>query len=247
MSEISIQNTAVNLDGLLEVLGQNLYSDSDVAIRELIQNAADGCHRHRLEDPGFHDYSIRLKCDPIANKLIIEDNGSGLTLEEVTQFLATIGSGYSRLLRHETGTEDVVGYFGLGFLTAYIVASKVQVITSSYQTPDKTWNFTSFKGKTYAITPAAPRSRGTTVTLWLEKEYQNLSNSFFLRSIIKKYCCLLPTPIFVDDDLDHINKLQAPWLLNDALRFIYIVSSRQAQKIISTIYSTHLIMAWSTH
>ena len=90
MSEISIQNTAVNLDGLLEVLGQNLYSDSDVAIRELIQNAVDACHRHRLEDPGFHDYSIRLKCDPIANKLIIEDNGSGLTLEEVTQFLATI-------------------------------------------------------------------------------------------------------------------------------------------------------------
>ena len=216
MSEISIQNTTVNLDGLLEVLGQNLYSDSDVAIRELIQNAADACHRHRLEDPGFQDYSIRLKCDPVANKLIIEDNGSGLTLDEVTQFLATIGSGYSRLLRHETGTKDVVGYFGLGFLTAYIVASKVQVVTSSYQTPDKAWNFTSSKGKTYAIAPAAPRSRGTTVTLWLEKEYQNLSNSFFLRSIIKKYCCLLPTPIFVDDDPDHINKLQAPWLLNDA-------------------------------
>ena len=215
MTTTSIQNTSVNLDGLLEVLGQNLYSDSDVAIRELIQNAADACHRHRLEEPGTNDYTIRLRCDPSANKLIIEDNGSGLTFDEVKQFLATIGSGYSRLLRHETGTEDVVGYFGLGFLTAYIVASKVQVETSSYQTPGEAWSFTSSKGKTYAIAPTEMRPRGTTVTLWLEKEYQNLSNSFFLRSVIQKYCCLLPTPIFINDEQEYINKLQAPWLLGD--------------------------------
>jgi len=215
MTTTSIQNTSVNLDGLLEVLGQNLYSDSDVAIRELIQNAADACHRHRLEDPGGNDYSIRLTCDPSANKLVIEDNGSGLTFEEVKQFLATIGSGYSRLLRHETGTEDVVGYFGLGFLTAYIVASKVQVETSSYQSPEQAWSFMSSKGKTYAISPTEARPRGTTVTLWLEKEYQNLSNSVFLRSVIQKYCCLLPTPIFINDELEQLNKLQAPWLLGD--------------------------------
>ncbi len=215
MSEASIQNTAVNLDGLLEVLGQNLYSDSDVAIRELIQNAADACHRHRLESAAADDYAIRLTCDPGGNKLIIEDNGSGLTFDEVKQFLATIGSGYSRLLRHETATEDVVGYFGLGFLTAYIVASKVQVVTSSYQTPDQTWSFTSAKGKTYAIAPTTPRRRGTTVTLWLEKEYQNLSNSAFLRSVIQKYCCLLPTPIYINEEKTHINTVQAPWRLND--------------------------------
>jgi len=215
MTTPSIQNTSVNLDGLLEVLGQNLYSDSDVAIRELIQNAADACHRHRLEEPSATDYSIRLRCDPSSNKLIIEDNGSGLTFEEVKQFLATIGAGYSRLLRHETGTEDVVGYFGLGFLTAYIVASKVQVETSSYQTPEEAWCFTSSKGKTYAIAPTDVRPRGTTVTLWLEKEYQNLSNSFFLRSVIQKYCCLLTTPIFINDEQEHINKLRAPWLLGD--------------------------------
>lgn len=215
MNTTSIQNTAVNLDGLLEVLGQNLYSDSDVAIRELIQNAADACHRHRLEDPGESEYAIKLTCDPGANMLIIEDNGSGLTFDEVKQFLATIGSGYSRLLRHETGTEDVVGYFGLGFLTAYIVASKVQVVTCSYQTPDEAWNFTSSKGKTYAISPAPSRHRGTRVTLWLEKEYQNLSNTVFLRSIIQKYCCLLPTPIFINEEQDHINKLKAPWRLGE--------------------------------
>jgi len=211
----SIQNTSVNLDGLLEVLGQNLYSDSDVAIRELIQNAADACHRHRLEDPVTDEYSIRLICDPSANKLVIEDNGSGLTYDEIKQFLATIGSGYSRLLRHETGTEDVVGYFGLGFLTAYIVASKVQVVTSSYLTPEEAWSFTSSKGITYAIAPCDVRPRGTTVTLWLEKEYKNLSNSFFLRSVIEKYCCLLPTPIFINDEEEHVNILQAPWLLDE--------------------------------
>jgi len=218
MIENKIQNTNVNLDGLLEVLGKNLYSNSDVAIRELVQNAADACHRHRLEVPDQEqDYSIRLTCDPNNHILTIEDNGSGLTSEEVEQFLATIGSGYSRILRHETGTEDIVGYFGLGFLTAYIVASKVHVTTCSYKTADEAWTFSSKKGKTYAITPADDRPRGTTVKLWLEKEYFNLSNSFFLRSVIQKYCCLLQTPIFINEDKEQTNKLLAPWLLSDDL------------------------------
>jgi len=215
MTENAIQNTAVNLDGLLEVLGKNLYSDSDVAIRELIQNAADACHRHRLEDPGTDGYSIRLTCKPDKNQLIIDDNGSGLTIDEVKQFLATIGSGYSRLLRRQTGSEDVVGYFGLGFLTAYIVASKVQVETCSFQTPDAAWRFTSAKGKTYAVAPAKTRSRGTTVTLWLEDEYRNLSNAYFLRTVIEKYCCLLQTPIYLNDGETRVNNLQAPWILED--------------------------------
>jgi len=196
MTNNTIQNTSVNLDGLLEVLGKNLYS-----------------HRHRLEAPNEDEYYIRLICKPKDNQLIIEDNGSGLTHDEIKEFLATIGSGYSRLLRHETGNKDVVGYFGLGFLTAYVIASKVRVVTCSYKVPDTTWKFTSAKGKTYAIAPNEKvRSRGTTVTLELEDTYKNLSNSYFLRSIIQKYCCLLQTPIFINDEKEPVNTLTAPWL-----------------------------------
>lgn len=217
MIDHTFQKTAVNLDGLLEVLGKNLYSDSDVAIRELVQNAADACHRHRLEDPGHDDYFVRLTCKPQSNQLIIEDNGSGLTYEEVIKFLATIGSGYSRVLRNQTGTEDVVGYFGLGFLTAYIVASKVQISTCSYQSPEKSWKFTSAKGKTYAVAPDVPRDRGTKVILWLEPEYTNLSNTYFLRGILQKYCCLLPTPIFLNDEVEPVNNLEPPWTLDETI------------------------------
>ena len=215
MNQSEIQNTAVNLDGLLEVLGKNLYSDANVAIRELIQNAADACQRHRLEAGDADRYEIRIRCLPETNQLIIEDNGSGLTHDEVKQFLATIGSGYSRLLRHETGTEDVVGYFGLGFLTAYIVGSKVQVSTCSYKTPDQTWIFTSAKGRTYAIAPGDGRPRGTRVVLWLEKEYRNLANIVFLRRVIEKYCCLLETQIYLNDEKDPVNQLKAPWRLDE--------------------------------
>ncbi len=212
MTNTSINNTAVNLDGLLEVLGKNLYSSPNVAVRELIQNAVDACQRHRLETQDGEDYFVRLTCRPDQQQLIIEDNGSGLTLEEVKQFLATIGSGYSRLLRHETGSEDIVGYFGLGFLTAYIVSSKVQVTTTSYQTPDQSWQFTSSKGKTYAIAPCERiTDRGTRVVLQLEEDYNNLASASFLRSVIEKYCCLLQVPIFINEECEPVNDLQAPW------------------------------------
>lgn len=215
MRQSEIQNTAVNLDGLLEVLGKNLYSDANVAIRELIQNAADACQRHRLETGQADNYEIRIHCLADQNQLIIEDNGSGLTHDEVKQFLATIGSGYSRLLRNETGTEDVVGYFGLGFLTAYIVGSKVQVSTCSYKTPDQSWVFTSAKGHTYAIAPGERRGRGTRVILWLEKDYKSLSNTFFLKRVIEKYCCLLEVPIYLNEGVEPVNNLKAPWHLDE--------------------------------
>ena len=213
MGDTSFQNTNVDLDGLLEVLGKSLYSTPSVALRELIQNASDACERHKIEAEERDDYQINIRCDPDGHKLIISDNGSGLTREEIQSFLATIGSGYSRLLRNQTQSEDIIGYFGLGFLTAYVVSSKVEVVSTSYKNPNETWRFVSAKGKTYTLSEAEPHPVGTTVYLTLDTEFYSLSDQRVVISLIRRYCCMLPVPIKVDGDQVPVNDLEIPWEL----------------------------------
>ncbi|WP_420591456.1 ATP-binding protein [Bacterioplanoides sp.] len=206
----TLSQTKVDMSGLIEVLGQNLYSTPTVAIRELIQNAHDACIRHSIEDAGDNDYRIRINCIP--GKLItIQDNGSGLTYQEINDFLATIGSGYTRLLRDQTNTEDMIGYFGLGFLSAYVVADKVEVITASYQTPDQTWTFLSKGGQSFSISETENKSRGTELKLYLKAEFSHLASENFLKELIKKYCPLLPIQIFFNEDEKPLNDLVPPW------------------------------------
>jgi len=216
----SIQQTQVNLDGLLEILGKNLYSTPSVAIRELIQNAHDACLRYQIETGTNIDFKINLTTNESASILEIRDNGSGLLYDEIQDYLATVGSGYTRVLRDETQTQALVGYFGLGFLSAYVVADTVEVITTSYQTPDKTWLFSSKGGKTFAIKETSLAPVGSCVRLYLNEKAQNLANENLLIPLIQKYCCLIPLPIYVNQYQQQINHLIPPWRLPENLSML---------------------------
>lgn len=208
-----LHNTNVNMEGLLEVLGKNLYSTPNVAIRELVQNAHDACVRRKIEGGGDIDLEIRISVDEKNNQLTILDNGSGLTYDEVLQFLATIGSGYTRLLRNASQTEEMIGYFGLGFLSAYVISSKVDVWTTSYREPEKTWHFSSKGGKQFTINSSTNQPIGTKVKLRVSDQYQELKSLSVLRELLRKYCCLLPIKIYVGNDKTPINDLSAPWIV----------------------------------
>ncbi|MFK7888694.1 MAG: ATP-binding protein [Gammaproteobacteria bacterium] len=203
----------VDLDALLELLGKNLYSSPAVAIRELVQNAHDACMRRRIEDPQAPEPAIELNPDAHRGVLEIHDTGSGLTRDEVLEYLATVGSGYSRQIRQQTQTEDVIGYFGLGFLSAYIVADKVEVWTTSYQTPNQTWHFTSSGGKRFTLDAADNRPVGTHVRLKLADQFIELSVEDVLTTLVQKYCCLLPIPIRLRDADSPLNNTLVPWQL----------------------------------
>lgn len=205
----------VDLDALLELLGKNLYSSPAVAIRELVQNAHDACMRRRIEDPQAPAPLIALSPDAHRGVLEIHDTGSGLTRDEVLEYLATVGSGYSRQIRQRTQTDDVIGYFGLGFLSAYIVAYKVEVWTTSYQTPHQTWHFTSSGGQRFTLDSADPQPVGTRVRLKLSDQFSELSLEDVLTSLVSKYCCLLPIPIHLRDTDTPLNNTLVPWRLDD--------------------------------
>ena len=135
-----LHKTKANIVGLIEILGKHLYSTPTVAIRELIQNAYDSCIRRQVESREPFEPKINITTNSAEGSLIIEDNGAGLTKQEIIDFVATIGSGYTRSLRGNTDNNELIGYFGLGFLTAYSIASRIELTTTSFKEKNKDGN-----------------------------------------------------------------------------------------------------------
>lgn len=204
----ALHTTNVNLGGLLGVLSQHLYSTPVVAVRELIQNAHDAISRRRIE-AGWHDAG-RIHVSGEGNVLRVSDNGSGLTEPEIHAVLATIGIGYTRQLRQQNASDQLIGLFGLGFLSAFVVARKVSVITCSHQTPSETWRYQSLDGEQYWVSPMPSRGGiGTTVELELREDYDFLADMAELNRVVGFYCALLREPVYIGDK--HINAMLPPW------------------------------------
>ncbi|MGZ3451136.1 MAG: ATP-binding protein [Polyangiales bacterium] len=208
---VEVRTTQVDLTGLMTVLGEHLYSTPIVAVRELVQNAHDSCVRRRIEDKNPAQPTIVVKGDPNARTLSVEDTGAGLTHDEIVAYLATVGAGYTRKLRQETGRDDLIGLFGLGFLSAFVVSERISVFTTSYQEPDRGWHYQSKNGERYTLEAATPRPVGTRVELLLKEKFAKLSDPEVLRTVLGRYGALLPLPVFVDDDSVPLNAESPPW------------------------------------
>lgn len=207
--ELSLKKTQVDLGGLMKVLGEHLYSTPNVAIRELVQNAHDSCVRRRVESDEPFDARIVVRTDPEAGTLSFEDTGAGLTAEEIERYLATIGSGYTRVLR-EGGHDGLIGFFGLGFLSAFVISERIEVWTCSYREPDKAWTFQSRGGQSYAVRPAPSRPVGAKVTLHLQPRFAELANLAAVRALLERYCALLDVPIECGEG-PPVNAVTPPW------------------------------------
>lgn len=219
--DFEILPVEIHLPGLLKVLGEHLYSNPRVALRELIQNAHDSCVRRREEDPACassYQPEISVRIDHAAQQLLIEDNGSGLTHDEINIFLATVGRGYTRELREKLGSAErdealeLIGMFGLGLLSAFMIATKIEISTTSYQTPEESWRWISEGGQSYALHRASRPTIGTTVRLDLREDAKFLLDPAVLSDVLKVYVEFLSIPIRVGDNPTPINNHPAPWL-----------------------------------
>lgn len=214
-----LHTVQVDFAGLMEVLGKNLYSTPLVAVRELVQNGHDSCQRRILEDAQRGEsYTPAIRVLVQAPRtLIIEDNGAGLTRQEILDYLATIGSGYTRRLRAQYGDQGLIGAFGLGFLSAYVISDKVEVRTSSFKEPGQAWRFISKTGERFSVEPdQRPSGRvGTQVILSLREEFEDLADVEHLGQVLSLYCCLLPFSIYLGHEAKQpINAQRPPWRLS---------------------------------
>ncbi|MBM0212751.1 putative heat shock protein [Pseudomonas syringae pv. maculicola] len=211
-----IHRAGVDLNGLMSVLGKHLYSSPTVALRELVQNAHDSILRRRLEGDWQGMGRIDVIGDPQANTISIIDTGAGLTEHEIHAYLATVGVGYTRGLR-EAGEEagGLIGMFGLGFLSAFVLANRVIVRSTSYQQPNLGFCYQSSNGEQYSVVACEARPVGTHVTLELHEHHRALAEAPRLRTILERYCALLEVPIHVGAGAgEAINRELPPWRLS---------------------------------
>jgi molecular chaperone HtpG len=216
---------------LLDIVANALYSEREIFLRELISNAADACDRLRylaIETPALTEsdpaFKITLSVDKDAKTLTVADNGTGMTREELIENLGTIArSGSAAFVEKLSGDakKDVslIGQFGVGFYSGYMVADSVSVV-SRRAGESEAWKWTSDGRTGFTIEPAEKEGRGTAITLSLKEDAGEYLEEATLRRIVKTYSDHIPFPIELldptkDEDADtRLNEASALWTRN---------------------------------
>jgi molecular chaperone HtpG len=208
----------IDLQGLIKLLAKNLYAEADVFVREMLQNAHDSIKRRReWQGEGTPDGVVRVKIDRQAATVTITDNGAGMTETEVREYLSTIGRSGTDAFRQdlvEKGRQaevTVIGQFGIGLLSAFIVADRVVVETRSYLAENPAWCWESSGEKTYALQLGDRQDAGSTVTLHINEKHRDMLSAEELRKAIRKYADFLPVGIYLNEDETPTNAVNAPW------------------------------------
>ena len=207
-----------DFEGLIQLLAGHLYAEKKVFIRELIQNAHDGIQRRAADDPGFTrerghiDILTDLTVEP--GRIVFRDNGIGMTEHDLERFLSTIGSSGTRAAREQI--PELIGQFGIGFLSGFVVGKTVEVRTRHHQAePEQGWLWTNSGAKDYTIAPCTLAEVGTEVTVYLASvSDRGLVHEDAVKAVVRQYADMLRVPIHVNDP-DHrgppINAMVMPW------------------------------------
>ena len=211
---------SVTTENIFPVIRQWLYEDKDIFIRELVSNCADAIAKHRRlvelgkaeKEPDKADYSIRVVYDDDNKTISFEDNGIGMTENEVEKYINQIAfSGaldfVTKYQQESTDKTGIIGHFGLGFYSAFMVADEVTINTKSFMEDAEPVIWKSNDGMDYEILPSDKKERGTIITLKLSEDAIKIFDSATIRMTIRKYCYFAPADIyFVDTKSDRLHE-----------------------------------------
>jgi len=205
---------------LLNILVHSLYTDREIFLRELISNASDALNRIQFEmltnravlDPEA-ELAIRISSDPEAGTITISDTGIGMTREELIENIGTIAhSGaatFLESLKEGQKVADLIGQFGVGFYSVFMVADEVRVTSRSYRPEAAAWTWTAAGGESYTLEPAEKPERGTTIQIKLKEDAKDFAQPYRLEQIIRKHSDFVSFPIYVGDKA--ANRQTALW------------------------------------
>ncbi len=192
----------VTTENIFPVITKFLYSDQEIFLRELISNSVDATQKLKtLSSTGefkgeLGDLTIRVKLDPDKRVLTVSDEGIGMTAEEIDKYINQIAFSGAEEFLEKYKNHAIIGHFGLGFYSAFMVADKVEIVTRSYKEGSKTMRWMCDGSPEYAMEEASEeRGRGTDVILHLSEESKEFADKGRIREILKKYCSFLPVPI----------------------------------------------------
>jgi molecular chaperone HtpG len=207
----------VQTENIFPIIKKFLYSDQDIFIRELVSNAIDACNKlktlnARGEATGeLGDLAVRVTVDAEKKTLTISDNGVGMTAEEVDKYINQVAfSGAEEFIAKYSGEDapSIIGHFGLGFYSSFMVSKEVEIVTRSYtDAPAARW--TCDGSPEYNLVEAEKDLRGTDIILHLNTESEEYADLDKVKAIIKKFGSFLPMPVFVGDE--QINNTSPVW------------------------------------
>ena len=203
----------VHSENMFPIIKKWLYSDKDIFIREIISNACDAIKKlEKLINIGeaqINNYipGIDVFIDKEKQIISVSDNGLGMTENEVEKYISQIAfSGAEEFLnkyKDKTNSDsEIIGHFGLGFYSAYMVSNLVEIDTLSYKPGSKPIHWESDGSSTYTISEGERDSIGTTITLHINSSEKEFLNKEHLYDIIKKYCSFMPYEIYIESDDD---------------------------------------------
>ena len=201
---------SINSENIFPIIKKWLYSDHDIFLRELVSNGCDAITKLKklalmgqTQIPEEQELCLHVTVSPEAKIIQVEDNGLGMTAEEVKTYINQIAfSGAADFLKKykdKAGEDQIIGHFGLGFYSAFMVADKVTIDTLSWEEGAEAVHWESEGGTTYTMETGDRTERGTLITLYLSDDSREFSNEYRVREVLEKYCAFMPYPIYFEN------------------------------------------------
>ncbi len=201
---------SINSENIFPIIKKWLYSDHDIFYRELISNGCDAITKLKKlemmgewEKPEDLEFKIQVTVNPEDKTITIEDNGMGMTEAEMDEYINQIAfSGAQDFLnkyKDKANEDQIIGHFGLGFYSAFMVADKVTIDSLSYRADAKPVHWESEGGTEFDMKDGDKETVGTRITLYLNEDSTEFANEYRAREVIEKYCSFMPVPIFLDN------------------------------------------------
>lgn len=193
----------VTTQNIFPVIKKFLYSDHEIFLRELVSNAVDATQKLKaLAANGefkdeLGDLKVRISMNPVEQTITISDRGIGMTSEEVDKYINQIAfsSAGEFLEKYKDQVDNIIGHFGLGFYSSFMVAKKVEIITKSWKEGSEAVKWSCEGDPQYTMEKADKEDRGTDIILYLDSDFQEYANEFKIKELLNKYCKFLPVEI----------------------------------------------------
>ena len=202
---------SINSENIFPIIKKWLYSDHDIFYRELVSNGCDAITKLKklalmgeYETPDDETYKVQVTVNPKEKTIRIEDNGLGMTEDEADEYINQIAfSGAQDFLnkyKDKANEDQIIGHFGLGFYSAFMVADKVTIDTLSYKPDAKPVHWESEGGTEFDMKEGTKEGHGTVITLYLNEDSAEFANEYRAREILDKYCAFMPVEIYLNDE-----------------------------------------------
>ncbi len=200
---------SINSENMLPIIKKWLYSDHDIFVREVISNACDAISKlHKLEIMGEYQYpddhkdSIHVIVDPETKTVKFCDTGLGMTADEVEEYITQIAfsgaTAFFEKYKDKANKDDIIGHFGLGFYSVFMVSENVEIDTLSYREDASPVHWECDGSSTYTMRDGTREEVGTTITLHLNEDCLEFSNEYRMREVLERYCSFMPVEIFLE-------------------------------------------------